>query len=110
MGLPLAKSSVFLAILLCFFLCLGLSLLRDPLYRKIYSTSCGLLLGFYCYGFGYLVVIIHFSTTWLIAAMLPRNAAFYAANAFAFGTTGYMLYLDWLTGLQMVANVFIIVI
>ena len=46
-------------------------------------------------------MIIQFTVIYLVIAVLPRNMAFYVGCALTFASTGYLLYLDFLTGLSI---------
>ena len=109
-GCSMPEAVQFINIFQAFFLCLGLSLISNPFARKLYSSTCGFYLGLYNYGLGYVFVIFSFTAVYLSIAALPRNLAFYVGNAVLFTTTGYLLYLDFLTNLQFTMNAFIIIV
>ena len=70
-------ATLFVTYQLGFFLCLGLTFLKDPQMRKWYSTLIGLLLGFYFHGVSYLVCILHFSCVYPLMKYLPREKTLY---------------------------------
>ena len=107
--LDIGMSAPLFAMISTIFLSLCLSLIPSPLVRKFHSTGWCIFFSFYSYGTGYLCVIIHFTVIYLVIAVLPRKMVFYVGCTLAFASTGYLLYLDFLTGLQMKFNCFMIV-
>ena len=70
-----ARSAAFICILSSFFLCLGLNFIRNPLLRRIYSTSCGIFLNFYFWGVDAFLNAFLILSTYAIMLLLPRNQA-----------------------------------
>ena len=68
-----------------FLLNLGMShVTAGPSIRRTYSTSCGLLLGFYFHGRSYLWVLLLGLGAWFIARLLPRQSGSFFATFYSF--------------------------
>ena len=80
-----------------FLLNLGMShVTGGPAIRRAYSTSCGLLLGFYFHGRSYLWVMLLSQGAWFVAKALPRQsgsslAIFYSFTLLMLGHLSYWL-------------------
>lgn len=70
-----ARSAAFVCIISSFFLCLGLNFIKNPLLRKTYSTTFGILLSFYFWGVDAFLNLFMVLSTYLIMLVLPRNQA-----------------------------------
>ena len=73
------------AILSSFLINLGMSHVKGgPTIRRAYSTTAGLLLGFYFHGRDYFIVMLLSQGAWFIAKALPRQSGSTMASTFAF--------------------------
>ena len=71
--------------IITFLLNLGMSHVKGgPSIRKAYSTTFGLLVGFYFHGRSYICVLILSQGAWFIARALPRQSGSTLATTFSF--------------------------
>ena len=86
------RTTAFVCILISYILCLGLNFIRNPLLRKIYSTSFGMLLCFYFWGVNAFLQVFMVVSTYLILLFLPRNLASNLMVWYAGGILGSVHY------------------
>ena len=108
-GQEISRIIFFTWLLLTFALCLGLSLIKSPQIRKLYSTVLGLLCAFYCFGVGYLAIIFQFIAFYAVNLVLPRNLACTVSLLFIIATHTFILYTDWSTGRGLVNTNFLVI-
>ena len=96
-----------ITMILTFISSLGLSLIRNTFCRKVYSTTFGLIGGFYLNGFAYIFIIITFMLVYLTMVLLPRKQAVIAGNLVALACLTFGNLCDVLTGIGMLRNTFV---
>ena len=74
-----------------------LSLIDSPFLRKWFSSSVGMILGFFMYGPGYVWCLAMFLTVYIFLAVLPREAGAKVGHLIAFAYLALAnLYVFWL--------------
>lgn len=56
-----------------FVMSLGLNFIKHPEIRKWYSSTIGLIFGFYVWGIGYIFVMLMFMSIWPVMKLLPKE-------------------------------------
>ena len=103
--------AIFLTYLAMFFLSLLLSLIKTPFLRKVYSSSLGLFLGFYCNGFGFIYVLMSYAVVQLTIYVVPSRRFAYILGHLHAGT--FLIYgnvIDYQMGLSLKGAHFLIAI
>ena len=80
LGVEVSVATWLMTLFMVFGLSLGLSLIRSPFLRKVYSTTFGLILAFYLNGFAYSFVLLTILAVYVPMALLPRNQAVIVGN------------------------------
>ena len=84
-GLPQDEVAWLTTLIASFLLNLGMSHVQSgPTIRRAYSTTVGLLLGFYFHGRDYLWVMLLMQGAWFIAKALPRQSGSTMAIIYSF--------------------------
>ena len=97
----LTMSIGFTVLILMTSLCFIASLIRNTTLRKVLSFTSGLTLGFYSFGFGYIIVVICFLTAYVPIMLLPRYYGSIACFLIAATQLVFFNYQDWKHGIQM---------
>ena len=69
------RAAAFICIIASFFFSMGLSMIKIPWARKLYSTVLGITLNFYFWGVGAWLNLFLVVSTYVIMLVLPRNLA-----------------------------------
>ena len=81
--------------------CFVASLIRNSTLRKVWSCTCGLMLGFYAQGFSYTMVIMCFLMAYVPIMLLPRFYGSWASVLIATTQLVFFNYEDHKHGIQM---------
>ena len=64
---------VVITAVLQFLACLPMPWIRNTFLRKVYATTMGTMLGFYCYGFSYMWYVLYILQAYALLRVLPRS-------------------------------------